>query len=104
MEILVDFNTPRGYVKYVTTDDGETWALEGECNRCGECCEKFKMTLKELADDNGKCNKFSYESNNGVRQGKCAIREMRPAFCMLYPRDPFDKLPKKCSYSWVRVN
>lgn len=104
MQILVDFQQPRGFVKYVTTDSGETWALVGECNRCGECCKDVKMTLPEFQKSDGTCKHFEYEKVNGDTLGKCNVIWARPAFCILYPRDPGEKLPEKCSYKWEKVN
>ena len=104
MEILVSFEDPRGYVKYVTTEAGETWALLGECNRCGECCEKTKMPVPEFRDKNGHCKHFKYEKQNGKELGACNIFWGRPSFCLLYPRDPGEKLPGPCGYKWEKVN
>lgn len=103
MKVLVDFEQPRGEVKRVILDNGEEWILEGECNRCGECCEQTKMPLKDLQNKEGGCKYFSYETVNGEKLGKCEIMWYRPAFCMLYPRDPYEPLTPNCSYRWKRV-
>lgn len=104
MIIVVYFNHPRGSVKEVKLDNGEIWLLYGECFRCGECCKKTKMIIKEFQDKNGYCKHFSYESINGKKVGRCAIMWSRPAFCLLYPRDPYDKLHEGCAYKWELVN
>lgn len=102
--ITVDFSkTLRGHiVKY--ENKGEVWYLGGECKRCGECCQSANMPLKEIANKKGKCKKLEFETQNGVKMAKCtAPYESRPAFCFLYPRDPYAKLNKKCGFFWKRA-
>ena len=101
--IKLEYSHPRGEVSQVELDNGEVWNLKGECNRCGKCCEKVKMTLPEFAKEDGTCKHLSYETENGVKQAKCAIMWARPIFCALYPRDPYEKLPDECSYSWEKI-
>lgn len=102
--ILVDFTeTTRGNVKLVKLKN-ETWALHGECSRCGECCKTGGMPLKEIADKNGRCIKLDFEFQNGKKMAKCtAPYESRPAFCFLYPRDPYAKLNEGCAFKWERL-
>jgi len=103
MRILTDYEDPRGAVVQVEIN-GEVWKLVGECNRCGACCEKTKMVIEEFQKEDGTCKHFSFESIDGKKLGKCAIMWGRPAFCMLYPRNPYEKLHDECSYSWERVS
>jgi len=102
-KINLDFSHPRGNIRMVELDNGEIWELDGECNRCGLCCEKTKMPIVEFQNDNGGCKYFKYETVNGEKLGKCNIMWTRPAFCMLYPSDPHDPLPDECSYKWKRI-
>jgi len=104
MRILVDFNIARGQIKLVKLDNGETWELKGECNRCGVCCEQLKMPLKEISDRKGRCKKLKYETQNGERLAVCKIMVSRPAFCLLYPKDPYDPLYEECSFSWEKIS
>jgi hypothetical protein len=100
MRILLDFKTTRGNVKLVRLDNGETWSLDGECNRCGVCCELMKMPLKAIATRKGKCKKLKYETQNGEKISVCTIMESRPSFCMLYPNNPYEPLYEECSFRW----
>ncbi len=100
--ILINFDHPRGTVKEVELENGEKWKLVGECNRCGECCKDL-MPLQDFQKEDGTCKHFSYETVNGERLGKCGVMWARPAFCLIYPRDPKEKLPDECSFSWERV-
>ena len=102
LKILTDYADPRGTVLQVEIN-GELWKLNGECNRCGACCEKTKMMIKEFQKEDGTCKHFSFETVDGNKLGKCAIMWARPAFCMLYPRNPYEKLDDECSYSWERI-
>ena len=86
-EILVDSEQPRKVFI-----NGEEWLIKGYCSRCGVCCEKLK------------CKELKYETQNGEKLAVCKIRETRPWYCMLYPRDPYDPLPEECSFEWERVN
>jgi hypothetical protein len=103
MEMLIDFTHSRGNVKEVTIN-GEKWRLIGECNRCGQCCDVYKMFIPEFSDEHGKCNKLFYETLNGERVASCKILWSRPAGCLIYPRDPYEELPEKCSYKWEKVS
>ena len=102
MEILIDFNHPRGEIKTVKIND-EKWKLEGKCIRCGECCKNTKMTLPDFRDKDGNCIHFSYETVDGEKMGRCDVLWARPAFCLLYPRDPYMDLCNGCGYKWKRV-
>ncbi len=102
-KILIEFDHPRGTVREVTLDNGEKWNLLGECNRCGECCKDVNMVLPEFQKEDGTCKHFSYESVNGEKLGACGVIWARPSFCLIYPRDPRDPLPEKCSHSWERA-
>ena len=102
MKILIDYANPRGTVKQVEID-GELWELLGECSRCGKCCVESNMPVKDFQNEEGKCKHFSYEVENDIKVGKCAIHWGRPAFCMLYPRDPYAELNGGCSFKWKRI-
>jgi len=102
MQILLDYSHPRGFVKQVTLDNGEVWALEGECNRCGACCER-NLAPGMFRNDNGSCSKLSYETVNAQRVAACGVMWSRPIGCAVYPRDPLEPLYPECSYQWVKV-
>ncbi len=104
MRLLIDFVHPRGQVKIVKLDNGETWTLNGECSRCGECCEKTKMPLEEFQKEDGTCKYLSYEKVNGEKLAKCNIMWNRPAFCLIYPRDPYEELCENCGFRWEKIN
>lgn len=100
MKILIEENS----VRKVYLDNGEKWNLKGECNRCGVCCEEMKMPVFEFADRKGKCKKVKYETLNGEKVATCRILWSRPAACLLYPKDPYEELPKECSYTWKKIS
>jgi len=102
-KILIDFEHPRGTVEWVEINN-ETWLLHGECNRCGVCCEQIKMPFKPFRRRNGGCNRLSYEILDGERVACCSEMWCRPAFCVFYPRDPYDPLPDNCSFRWEKIN
>jgi hypothetical protein len=95
---------PRGKVDLVRLENGEVWQLNGECNRCGQCCEDMYIDVPEFDNGNHRCNKLRYEKVNGERLAACDIVWNRPAGCLLYPRDPYDKLPEKCSFEWEKIS
>ena len=101
LKILIEFSHPRGTVKEVEVH-GEKWILHGECNRCGVCCEQAKMPVKEYRTKSGGCNKLSYEMVDSERLAKCSVMWCRPAWCIFYPRDPYEELPKECSFKWEK--
>jgi hypothetical protein len=92
MLILVDYKHPHGTVKEVQIN-GERWILKGQCNRCGECCRI-----------NMKCKYLKYEMIDGKKIAKCSIAWKKPTNCVLYPRDPYDPLPCKCTYYWEKID
>lgn len=104
MDILLNFCDSHGFIKMIKLESGEVWRLKGECNRCGQCCEEMKMFIPEFSTPEGGCNKLSYENVNGERKAVCAISWCKPAGCIMYPRDPYDKLPEKCSYEWEKIS
>jgi hypothetical protein len=89
MKIEVDWKYPHGQVKKVEIND-EIWILHGECSRCGGCCKD--------------CQHSGFETINGKKVSRCKIMWKKPAHCILYPRDPYDKLPKNCSYRWEKLD
>jgi hypothetical protein len=104
MKILVDFKNSRGNVIIIKLDNGEVWKLHGECNRCGMCCDVYKMLIPEFSNGSGGCNKLYYENVDGKKLASCEILWSRPAGCLLYPRDPYEELPEKCSFTWEKVS
>ena len=92
MDVLINFDHPRGSVKQVLLDNGEVWNLEGECNRCGDCCKEQKMWIEIYKNKDGTCNQYFEEKVNGKVLGSCKIMWGRPAGCLFYPRDPYEKL------------
>lgn len=101
MKCIVNFENPRGYVEQVELDNGEVWRVEGYCNRCGECCHSTVPPL--YRNEEGGCRFLVYENVDGHRVSRCETYFDRPMGCALYPKDPYAKLPDKCSYNWVRV-
>ena len=102
MIIKIDYNHPVGEVRKVTLANGEVWKLEGECNRCGECCAS--ITSKEFVNKQGLgCKHLFYENVNDEEVSGCKIYWERPGFCVLYPQNPYEKLFPSCSYKWVKV-
>ena len=91
-QLYLNISDHNADIKVVRLENNEVWKLHGECNRCGVCCEKLK------------CEKLKYESQNGKRISVCTIRETRYWYCMLYPRDPYDPLPKECSFKWEKIS
>ena len=92
----------------------EKWIREGECKRCGGCCQvrtimqgmgiiemlvislfKPKFILVWLFK--GKCPHLAFNSKG---QAYCKIYSKRPQFCQLYPAEPAD-LIKSCGY-WFK--
>lgn len=102
MKVTINYVHPRGKIERVELD-GEIWELEGECNRCGECCEKTQMPIEEFRNKNGMCKYYCTEIINGELMGRCDIMWNRPAFCMMYPSDPHYELHKKCGFKWKRI-
>lgn len=101
-ELIIKYNHPISHPREVTLKNGEIWKLEGECNRCGDCCEH--INIPELVRDTGQgCKHLSYETWDGKEVSSCNIYWIRPCFCALYPRDPNEELFPNCSYKWVRV-
>lgn len=63
----------------------KTYARQGECNRCGECCKS--------------CDKYLGDS-------VCAIQDNKPQICRDFPRakDFVDGyIPEKCSYRFTKT-
>lgn len=103
MILTLDFSHPRGQVKKVILDNGETWTLQGKCIRCGACCEKLRMHLEMYGNRDQRCKFLGYEKQNGVEMATCQIMWNRPVFCMLYPRDPHDPLNETCGFKWEKI-
>ena len=97
------YKHPQGHIETVELYNGEIWKLNGECNRCGACCQKTIMPIKEFQDKHKGCKFFSYEVENGKKVGKCEAIWHRLQFCLLYPIQPYDKLDDDCSFTWERM-
>jgi hypothetical protein len=99
-EIIVDYSeTPRGYVKKVVLNNGETWRLDGYCCLCGVCCI---VNPPDCYKVDGACSQLGDELHDGVRERPCNAFWSRPIGCALYPRDPYETLDKECTYEWVK--
>ena len=101
VDISIEYRHPIGNVRKVIKENGEVWELEGECNRCGQCCEEIITPF--LAEREKGCKYLGCEIINGVKMSKCDIIWERPFFCILYPLRPSEDLYEKCSYKWKRV-
>jgi len=93
-EIIYD--APLVHMTWLELRDGSRWKLEGECSRCGKCCEHSHQ--KEP------CVHLGYENFNGKRIAKCAVYGTRPLGCAISPNDPHEKLKEGCTYIWKRIS
>jgi len=84
----------KGNVLDVGLNNEETWILEGECSRCGKCCER------------GKCESYAREILNGIDIAKCEAQWSKPWQCRVYPTNPYDgkEMVEDCGYSWRRIS
>jgi hypothetical protein len=91
LEIVSD---AKGSVLRVLLNNGETWAVKGECLRCGKCCER------------GTCLSYKHEILNEKYVAKCEAQWSKPWQCKMFPTNPYDKreLIEGCGYSWEKIN
>ena len=83
--------------------DGKTYRREGECTRCGECCRAFRGPARYRLED-GQCRELHFETDgSGQTLSFCDVYWDRPMSCMLYPFDPTETLPDKCTYTFIEV-
>lgn len=100
-QAVIDFEYPAGHVRTVVIDD-EIWNLEGECNRCGACCDGPDYWRDAVTN---RCQKLRQETDeHGMVTHHCSVYWSRPFTCLLYPFNPHDPLPDECSFHWVRVH
>ena len=108
-DAIVDVNS--GKIKKVKDENGEWWELHGECNRCGECCNRKLVPefndnweCNLMRDTNGASHSALYkESVDGKTVYGCKLQFVKPWQCVMYPRDPHEKLFPSCSYSWEKL-
>jgi len=75
----------------------DNYRLVGKCNRCGDCCN---TPYRKIA-----CEHLMFETVNGKPEAVCKIRHrlVQPVSCHIWPRDPTEELPERCTYRWVEV-
>ena len=88
---------------------GQYWKVEGECNRCGECCETyFPSSWEEWKDEEtGSCKYLVRETVDDKPMARCAKQWNKPSACLLFPFNPLDpnhfrELPN-CSFSFKKI-
>lgn len=84
LKIELEFDHPYIDVFVVITEDKKKWARDGECKRCGKCCNATKYA----------CDRKNNECVNYWR---------RPFGCAIYPFDPSKGLEKDCGFSWREI-
>jgi len=96
MKILFNWTYPNGNAEEAYLDNGEVWALKGECRKCGACCDP-------MACGHLKSEKFTNEEGITSDQRVCDIAWCKPGRCLLYPFDPYDKLNESCGFTWEQT-
>jgi len=78
-----------------------TLKYDGECNRCGHCCEVYEsgkpcrhLLYEKHFDENGKEEMLAYCNPITLHAGYLG----RPLGCAIYPLQEEGKLLDKCSY------
>jgi hypothetical protein len=81
----------------------EVYAVEGECNFCGECC-KLRCPYDEWIDEEtGWCKYLKYEKYNDIDTWKCTNFWNKAYMCYIFPHQPLDDIPEYCSYNWKKI-
>lgn len=108
LEVLVNIEPNK--IDTVRLDNGEVWALDGECNMCGDCCKGWgsPQIIQRLAPErSAACPDCIELVRNvdffGVETFRCQSYPYRPYPCAIWPADPHQPLPEKCSYRWRKV-
>lgn len=86
--IKLEYDNESSKIKIIefTESNGQRYIVEGECNRCGQCCMS-------------RCNHLAVETINGENIYSCVIYEHRPTLCAIFPGSVQDILDNpKCSY------
>lgn len=86
--VVVEFDIRARTVLRARDADGKWWRLEGQCLRCGKCCE------------DGNCPELKYETLDGKPQASCKVEWSKPWRCAVYPNDPHQELHEGCGYWW----
>lgn len=81
---IVEFHWATRTVLRATDNDGEWWRLKGGCEKCGRCCEGCKHL------ENNKCKIHSFN--------------WKPWRCVIYPKNPEEKLYPNCGFKWEEIN
>jgi hypothetical protein len=75
-----------------TESNGDTYIVEGDCIRCGQCCVS-------------RCNHLIVDNIDGENIYSCVIHELRPALCVIFPCNVQDIIDNpKCTYKLKLVN
>ena len=101
--ILKNFNTIIGAIE----DDGTKLIIEGDCNRCGMCCEVYEsgkpcrhLQYEDKIDEFGKSYRVALCNPETLHSGYWG----RPLGCAIYPLQNYEILPEKCSLKVVVSN
>ena len=95
MKLIVEYKGGNDFKLLEIIDGDDHYIVEGECLRCGICCE-WAM-VKEL------CKHLQYETVDGKRQAVCGLYPWWPIGCNLWPmlRD-IEDIPEGCAFKLVR--
>ena len=91
-ELKIEYNNETNDFKVLgfTESNGETYIVEGDCIRCGQCCISRCNQLTVDTDENGR---YIYT---------CIIQGMKPALCAIWPKCKQDFIDNpKCSYKLI---
>lgn len=91
--MILEFDWKEKRVTKAKDNHGKWFRLDGFCRRCGDCCGGLD-----------KCKYFCYEIIEGKKIPKCELHdtEFMPYRCILYPRDPTERLGANCGYKWTK--
>lgn len=92
VKVILGCKGSQVWVEEVELNNGEIWRVEGECSRCGKCCER------------GICQSYDHEVLNGKRIAKCNAQWSKPWQCKIYPMNPYEDLTEGCTYKWRKIN
>lgn len=92
--VILEYDNETGEVKHLgfIQQNGDTYIVEGSCNRCGQCCIS-------------KCNHLIVETINGENIYSCIIYGLRPMLCGIFPCNKQDMIDNpKCGYRLKLIN
>lgn len=86
-----DNDTGQATVLGFYDEEGNMYMIEGECTRCGQCC-------------NSRCNHLIKETIDGKEIYSCSIYQMRPMICGTWPTNVQDlSTNPKCGYRIIKI-